>query len=62
MLRCRTCGKRTMPTDRFRAREIDGAYQVYDGEDVLGTFDSIVEMARFVRDRGARFWLDWAEQ
>ena len=48
-----------MPADRLKVREIDGRYQVYDGADVLGTFTSIVEMARFVRERGARFWLDW---
>lgn len=48
-----------MPADRLKAREIDGAYGVFDGDDVLGSFTSIVEMARFVRDRGARFWLDW---
>ncbi len=48
-----------MPADRLKAREVDGACEVFDGDDVLGRFTSIVEMARFVRDRGARFWLDW---
>lgn len=48
-----------MPTDRLKAREVDGAYEVFDGDDVLGRFTGIPEMARFVRDRGARFWLDW---
>lgn len=48
-----------MALDRLKAREANGAYEVHDGDDVLGTFTSIVEMARFVRDRGARFWLNW---
>ncbi|CDX30897.1 hypothetical protein MPLSOD_140008 [Mesorhizobium sp. SOD10] len=30
---------------------------MFEGDDVLGRFISIVDMARFVRDRGARFWL-----
>ncbi|MBZ9683183.1 hypothetical protein LB531_21225 [Mesorhizobium sp. CO1-1-2] len=48
-----------MPPDRLKAREIQGEYQVYDDDDVLGSFASIVEMARFMRERGSRFWLDW---
>ncbi|WP_149902690.1 hypothetical protein [Mesorhizobium sp. SARCC-RB16n] len=48
-----------MPADRLRVREVDGAFEVHDGDDVIGTFATIVEARRAVRERGARLWLDW---
>ncbi|MEI9410696.1 hypothetical protein [Mesorhizobium salmacidum] len=48
-----------MPADRLKVRDIGGGYEVLDGADDLGRCGSIAEAAQFVRERGARLWLDW---
>ncbi|RWB84150.1 MAG: hypothetical protein EOQ52_24695 [Mesorhizobium sp.] len=48
-----------MPADRLRVSKSDDRYQVADESGPMRSFDTIVEAVRFVRDRGARLWLDW---
>ncbi|PBB83549.1 hypothetical protein [Mesorhizobium sp. WSM3876] len=48
-----------MSADRLRVSKADDRYQVADESGPMRSFDTIVEAVRFVRDRGARLWLDW---
>ena len=49
-----------MPADRLKVRENhDSRYEVLDGSDLMGSFPTIVDAVQFIRDRGARLWLDW---
>lgn len=34
-------------------------FQIVDGSTILAAFENPVEAFKFVRDRGARVWLDW---
>ncbi|MER9623218.1 hypothetical protein NKI98_17550 [Mesorhizobium sp. M0222] len=50
-----------MSADRLKVRDAGGdGYEVldYDGE-AIAICATIVDAARFVHGRGARFWLDW---
>lgn len=50
-----------MSADRLKIRDAGGeGYEVldYDGQPIA-MCATIVDAARFVHDRGARFWLDW---
>lgn len=49
-----------MPADRLKVRDAAAGYEVLADGEVIGSFPTIVDAARFVRDRGARLWLDWA--
>ncbi|KRB29819.1 hypothetical protein ASD99_24530 [Mesorhizobium sp. Root695] len=44
---------------KVRDTAADG-YEVLEDGEVIGSFPTIVDAARFVRGRGARLWLDWA--
>ena len=49
-----------MPADRLKVRDAAaGGYEVLEDGEPIGSFATIVEAVRFVRDRGARLWLDW---
>lgn len=49
-----------MPVDRLKVRDAAaGGYEVLADGETIGSFATIVEAVRFVRDRGARLWLDW---
>ena len=49
-----------MPADRLKVRDAaeDGFEVLEDGEAIWSS-PTIVEAVQFVRDRGARLWLDW---
>ncbi|BCH11911.1 hypothetical protein MesoLj131c_61690 [Mesorhizobium sp. 131-3-5] len=49
-----------MPADRLKVRDAaaDG-YEVLEDGEPIWSCETIVEAVRFVRDRGARLWLDW---
>lgn len=49
-----------MPADRLKVRDAAaGGYEVLEDDKAIGSFVTIVEAVRFVRDQGARLWLDW---
>lgn len=48
-----------MSADRLKVHEADGGFQVLEEGEAIATFATILEAAGFVRDRGARLWLDW---
>lgn len=49
-----------MPADRLKIRDAaaDG-YEAVEDDEAIWSFETIVEAVQFVRDRGARLWLDW---
>ena len=53
-------GKGTMPADRLKVRDAaEDGYEVLEDGEPIWSFETIVEAVQFVRDRGARLWLDW---
>jgi hypothetical protein len=49
-----------MPADRLKVRDAaEDGYEVLEDGKAIWSFPTIVEAVQFVRDRGARLWLDW---
>lgn len=49
-----------MPADRLKVRDAAaGGYEVLNDGELIATLPTIIEAAGFVRDHGARLWLDW---
>lgn len=47
-------------SERLKVRSAyQRGFQIVDGSAVLAAFDNHVEAFKFVRDRGARVWLQW---